>query len=113
MDFLEHEVLLAVFCEPEIPNFPLVSEPHDVGRLEIPVDDALGHEGLVPVHHLFHYQNSPILGNALLQLDQLLQIPVRAVLGDKVVDPGGLDHIDALHDVGVIQGHQRLDFHLE
>lgn len=82
MKFFKHIVLLAVLGETEIADFPLVAEPHDVGGLEVSVDDVLGHEMLVAVKDLPDDGDGLVFSDVLLELDKLAEVAVGAVLGD-------------------------------
>jgi hypothetical protein len=77
----------------EIRQFPLLPQPENVRRFDIPVQDALPQQIAIGVHELFHNLNGVGLAQFLLLIDVLIQATVGTVLHDQVVVVCCLDHL--------------------
>ena len=113
MNFVEDILILAISGETEIADLPFVAKAHDVGGFEVSMDDTLSHHVFVASNNLFHDVDCSVFGNAFLELYQLLQIAVRAILKGQVVKCFGFEHIHALDNVRMPQRHHNLHLHVQ
>ena len=67
------------------------------------MDDIFAHQVFVPFQYLFHDLNCPVLRDKLLKSDELLEVPMWTVFKYQIVIELGLENVEALNDVGVVE----------
>lgn len=95
---------MATFCETEIPNNHCVIIKENICEFEVSVHDLVFVQHLESIHDLFEVVDGFLLIDQVFRLlgEVPLEIPVVAILHDKVVVVAGLQELEEMHDVRVI-----------